>query len=86
MLLYYEAVLVHLDCVADDGLGDEAREGLHAASQRGPAYVHSKLKTGVKSTRKSRVETLRRLAEPVLATSGSQPRIRWETGIPMVML
>ena len=36
MLLYYEAVLVHLDRVADDGLGDE---GLYAASQRGPAYV-----------------------------------------------
>ena len=39
MLLYYEAVLVHLDCVADNGLGDEAREGLYTASQRGPAYV-----------------------------------------------
>ena len=48
--------------------------------------LHSKLKTGVKSTRKSRVETLRRLAEPVLATSGSQPRVRWETGIPILTL
>ena len=52
----------------------------------GDCVIHSKLKTGVKSTRKSRAEMLRRLAETVLATSGSQPRIRWETGIPIVTL
>ena len=48
--------------------------------------IHSKLKTGVKSTRKSRVEMLRWLAEPVLATSGSQPQVRWETGIHILTL
>ena len=40
MLLYYEAVLVHLDCVADGGLGDAApgARGLYAATRRGLAY------------------------------------------------
>ena len=50
------------------------------------AYIHSKLKMGMESIRESRLATSWLPAGTIVMPSGTQPRIRWESGISIVML